>query len=54
MMSLVGFNASNCLSFPETKIQITKDDKKIIYHSRKSLLFDQGNMWMKKREIYLM
>ena len=25
------------------------DDKKIIYHSRKSLLFDKGNTWMKKR-----
>ena len=32
----------------ETKIQITEDDKKIIYHSTKFLLFDQGNTWMKK------
>ena len=37
-----------CLSFAETKVQITQDDKKIIYHSRKSLLFDRGNTWMKK------
>ena len=39
---------SKCLSFAETKVQITEDDKKIIYHSRKSLLFDKGNTWMKK------
>ena len=25
-----------------------EDDEKIISHSRKSLLFDKGNMWMKK------
>ena len=40
---------SKCLSFAETKVQITDDDKKIIYHSTKSLLFDRGNTWMKKR-----
>ena len=34
---------SKCLSFVETKVQITEDDKKIIYHLRKSLLFDRGN-----------
>ena len=45
---------SKCLSFAETKVQITEDDKKIIYHSRKSLLFDRGNTWMKKGGIYLM
>ena len=39
---------SKCLGFAETKVQITEDDKKIIYHSRKSLLFDRGNTWMKK------
>ena len=38
---------SKCLSFAETKVQITEDDKKITYHSRKSLLFDRGNTWMK-------
>ena len=27
---------SKCLKFAETKIEITEDDKKIIYHSRKS------------------
>ena len=27
---------SKCLRFAETKIEITEDDKKIIYHSRKS------------------
>ena len=41
---------SKCLSLAETKAQITEDDKKIIYHSRKSLLFDKGNTWMKKAE----
>ena len=46
--------SSKCLSFAETKVQITKDDKKIIYHSRKSLPFDRGNTWMKKWGIYLM
>ena len=46
---------SKCLNFPETKVHITEDDKKIIYHSKKSLLFDKGNTSMKKRGgIYLM
>ena len=46
---------SKCLSFAETKVQITEDNKKIIYHSRKLLLFDKGNTWMKKGgRIYLM
>ena len=40
---------SKCLSFAETKVQITKDDNKILYHSRKSLLFDRRNTWMKKK-----
>ena len=39
---------SKRLSFAETKVQITDDDKKIIYHSRKSLLSDRGNTSMKK------
>ena len=30
------------LSFEDDKMKITEDDKKIIYHSRKSLLFDKG------------
>ena len=29
-------------------MQITEDDQKIIYHSRKLLLTDKGNTWMKK------
>ena len=45
---------SKCLSFAETKVQITEDDKKIIYHSRKSRLIDRENTWMKKGGIYLM
>ena len=39
-----------CLSFDETKIQITEADKKIIYHLRKFVLYDKGNKWMKKRK----
>ena len=30
------------------QIEITEDDQRIIYHSRKSLLFDKGNFWIKK------
>ena len=45
---------SKWLSFAETKVKMTEDDKKIIYHSRKSLLFDRGNTWMKKRGVCLM
>ena len=33
---------SKCSSFPETKIQITENNKKIIYYFRKLLLFDKG------------
>ena len=29
-------------------MQITKDDKKIIYYSRKSVPFEKGYKWMKK------
>ena len=32
-----------CLRFPEIKMQFT-DDRKIIYQSRKLLLFDKGSM----------
>ena len=45
---------SQCLSFAETKVQIIEDDKKMIYHSRKSLIFDRGNTRMKKGGIYFM
>ena len=45
---------SKCLSFAETKVQITKDDKKIIYHSKKWLLFDKGKHVDEERGIYLM
>ena len=31
---------------------MTEDDKKIIYHYRKWLLFDQGNTLMKKGELF--
>ena len=41
------------LNFAETKIQIAEDDKKIIHHSRKSLLFDKGSTWLKKGGIFV-
>ena len=34
---------SKCLSFAKTKVRITENDRKLIYRSRKSLLFDRGN-----------
>ena len=35
-------------TFAETLINLDDHDKKIIYHSRKSLLFSQEQTWMKK------
>ena len=40
---------SKWLNFAEAKIPITEVNKKIIYHSRKSLLFEKWNTSMKKR-----
>ena len=37
-----------CLRFAETKIEVTEDEKKIIYNSKKLLLFYKGNTWIKK------
>ena len=39
---------TNVLAFAETMINLDDHDKKIIYHSRKSLLFNQEQTWMKK------
>ena len=39
---------TDALSFAETIINLDDQDKKIIYHSRKSLLFNQEQTWMKK------
>ena len=39
---------TNALIFAETKIEISEEDKKIIYHARKTLLFNEGEAWMKK------
>ena len=39
---------TDALTFAETIINLDGQDKKIIYHSRKSLLFNQEQMWMKK------
>ena len=39
-----------CLSFAEIKYGwISEEDKKITHHSRKLLLFENENTWMKKR-----
>ena len=39
---------TDALMFAETIINLDDQDKKIIYHSRKSLLFNQEQTWMKK------
>ena len=39
---------ADALTFAETLINLDDHDKKIIYHSRKSLLFSQEQTWMKK------
>ena len=43
---------TKCLKFPEEKVQISNDDEKIIYHARKSLLFNEGGTWMKKDRLF--
>ena len=44
---------SKHLYFAPTKLQISKDDKKIIYHYRKLLLLEKENMWMEKgRDVF--
>ena len=40
---------TDALTFAETVINLDDHDKKIIYHSLKSLLFSQEQTWMKKR-----
>ena len=37
------------LNFAEEKIPLSNEDKKIIFHSRKSLFFNENQAWMKKR-----
>ena len=39
---------TDALTFAETIINLDDQDKNIIYHSRKSLLFNQEQTWMKK------
>ena len=38
---------TKCLKFAEEKVQIYNDNKKIIYHARKSLLFNEECTWIK-------
>ena len=33
----------------ENEIDITSKDKEIVYHARKSLVFDEKDTWMKKQ-----
>ena len=37
------------LRFAQEYIDITSKDTEIIYHARKSLLFDEKDTWMKKQ-----
>ena len=39
---------TNALALAKTMINLDDHDKKIIHHSRKSLLFNQEQTWMKK------
>ena len=39
---------TDILTFAETIFNLDDVDKKIIYHSRKSLLFNQEKTWIKK------
>ena len=39
---------TDALTFPKTIIKLDDHDKKIIYHYRNSLLFNQDKTWMKK------
>ena len=41
---------TKCLKFAEEKVQISNDDRKIIYHA--SLLFNEGSTWMKKDGLF--
>ena len=43
---------TKCLKFAEEKVQISNDDKKIIYRARKSLLFNEEGTWMKKDGLF--
>ena len=36
------------LEFAKSKVEISKEEEDIIYHSRKSLLFNNDQAWMKK------
>ena len=40
---------NKALRFPQKYIDITSKDTKIIYHDRKSLLFDEKDTWMKEQ-----
>ena len=43
---------TKCLKFAEEKVHISNGDKKIIYHARKSLLFNEEGTWMKKDGLF--
>ena len=43
---------TKCFNFAQEKVQIFSDDKKIIYHARKSLLFNERGTWIKKDGLF--
>ena len=55
MFNIFGHFTTLCmkgLMFDEGKVQISDDDKKVIYNPRKSLLFNEGGTWMKKDGLF--
>ena len=48
-LSISKEHLSDTVTFVETRINIDNHDKKIIYYSHKSSLFNQEETWMKKR-----
>ena len=43
---------TKCLKFAEEKVQISDDDKMVIYHARKSLLLNEGGTLLKKDGLF--
>ena len=44
----------NAINFAEQHTEISEKDKAIIFHARKSLLFNGQHVWIKRKEGYLM
>ena len=43
---------TKCFNFAQENVQIFSDDKKIIHHARKSLLFNERGTWIKKDGLF--